>query len=276
VSDEDRTATAIIPSVVRATGWRDGAFGAGLVLVFLPGAALVLFAKKLADTPIIGLPVLAIFGVMILFGALAMVATLFARLGLSNTAEALALPSGSVRAAIALALVVLFALISVMLYQSMAQHANTDDLIGLSDAERAKVIDVQAARLVSVTQNVCPDNTPPEAKCVTTYTVKLRGSQPPEAVDLAKQLLTLIGTLVASVVSYYFAARANEAVTKAAIGMLKDPKKPDDPTPPDSSPPDPNAVPAQAADDHTDGCNVPIENATDDADLPPATGGVAS
>lgn len=58
-------------------------------------------------------------GIMMLFGSMALTATLFARLGLSNKYEALALPVGSIRAAIALSLIVLFAIIAIMLFQSL-------------------------------------------------------------------------------------------------------------------------------------------------------------
>ena len=124
MSDLDKlVAPAPMSNTVRArmknaTG---GAFGAGLALVVLPSAALIMFVATLEKHSMVGLPILAIFGIMILFGALALISTVFARLDLSAPAEALALPPGSIRAAIALALIVLFALISVMLYQSLSQ-----------------------------------------------------------------------------------------------------------------------------------------------------------
>src|SRR5262249_19221235 len=91
-----------------------GAIGAGLVLVVLPCVAIRAGAGRMGGIPLVGLPILAIFGIMILFGALALVATLFARLNLSDPRQALGLPKGSIRAAIALALVVLFAIIAIM------------------------------------------------------------------------------------------------------------------------------------------------------------------
>ena len=95
-----------------------GAFGAGLVLVLLPTIALFYIFEEADKLPSVGLPILAIFGIMILFGSVSLVSTLFARLKLSDKSQALALPEGSIRAAIALALIVLFAIISIMLYQS--------------------------------------------------------------------------------------------------------------------------------------------------------------
>ena len=105
-----------------------GAFGAGLVLIVLPCAALYFGIKDISAEPIVGLPILAVFGIMILFGALALISTLFARLYLSDASQALALPEGSIRAAIALALIVLFAIISIMLYQSMSKPYEITDL----------------------------------------------------------------------------------------------------------------------------------------------------
>src|SRR3954465_3810570 len=85
-----------------------GAVGAGLALVVLPCTALYFGIDRMFEMPTVGLPILAIFGIMILFGALALISTLFARLDLSDSTQAFGLPEGSIRAAIALSLIVLF------------------------------------------------------------------------------------------------------------------------------------------------------------------------
>ena len=141
-----------------------GAFGAGFVLVVLPGVALVVFLPWFDDKPSIGLPIVAVFGIMILFGAMALVSTLFARLQLDNKLEALALPAGSVRAFIALALIVLFALISVMLFESFGQPYKIENLSEESKAALVKeptnhvsaVIPVCAAASASSTATPAP------------------------------------------------------------------------------------------------------------------------
>jgi hypothetical protein len=278
----------------RATG---GAFGAGLVLIVLPSVALVCGLKQFAESPSVGLPVLAIFGIMILFGALALISTLFARLGLSSLNDALALPPGSIRAAIALALIVLFALIAVMLYESLEK---TYKIENLGEADKLALLKEPANRVTAVIARDCaalereaqqsqqldaararpsgnvhvPLNcTPNELR----YTVHLRVAPGVESTDLAKQLLILIGTLMTSVTSFYFASRAAEATTKTALSALANPASSKDGNLPDAATDTPDSVNEADApgDTHVDGCNVPIESATADADLPPARGGVA-
>ncbi len=68
----------------------------------------------------VSLPLLAIAGVVALIGALALVAIGFALMSMSDKTQALGLPSGSVRAVIALSLVVLFAILSVFLFSSLS------------------------------------------------------------------------------------------------------------------------------------------------------------
>lgn len=72
------------------------------------------------------LPVLVVIGVMALFATLALVAVTFAVAGLTDPKQALGLPEGSVRAAIALSLIVIFAITSIYLYSSIAKgNANS-------------------------------------------------------------------------------------------------------------------------------------------------------
>ena len=91
--------------------------------------------------------------------------------------------------------------------------------------------------------------------------------------------MILIGTLMTSVVSFYFASRAGEANTKNIIAALtgsplvtskSDALKPGDPGGGGATV---NNV--SEGEDHLDGCNVPVASPTADQDLPPAKGGVA-
>jgi len=299
----------LLPSspLQRAKDTTSGAFGAGLVLVVLPSLALVFGARQFDKHPVVGLPILAIFGIMILFGALALISTLFARLQLEDRAEALALPPGSVRAAIALALIVLFALISVMLYQTLE---NTYKIEGLSEAEKVALVKEPANRVTAVIPRPCPPGSPPAvahpaasasasgalsapataaiASPVCTagqfiYTVHLRQAPSSESTDLAKQLLILIGTLMTSVTSFYFASRAAEATTKTAFAAVAGTTDPSSTThattgaltKPIGSGADPSGA-STPGEDHVDGCDAVIDDPTPDEDLPPARGGVAS
>lgn len=249
------------------------AFGAGIALVVAPGVALFFGVDRFASQATMGLPVLAIFGIMMLFGALSLVATLFQRLNLTDPQQALALPAGSIRAAIALSLIVLFAIISIMLYRSMSEPYKVK---GLSLSERKALVDKAAERIMASIEEPCavaPAATAsgaqdaqadPAAACAAEdqrFTVHLRPPAAQESTDLAKQLLILVGTLMTSVTSFYFAARNAGSAPAQAAG----------PQPQREGP----AAPPDGGDLHADGCDVDITDPTPDEALPAASGGVA-
>lgn len=161
-----------------------------------------------------------------------------------------------------------------MLYQSLTRPY---ELGGLSFAQKDAVLKEQHAVVLAIQAGKClppagtPASNPAPDDCAREdreYTVHLR--QPPgaESSDLAKQLLVLIGTLMTSVTSFYFASRSNEAATKTMLSALETATTPSK---------DKALVPAAGAmvqEDCEDGCDAPIENPTDDVDLPPAKGAV--
>jgi hypothetical protein len=275
----------------RVTG---DAFGLGLALVVLPSMALYFGVERFAPSATISLPLTAIFGIMILFGALALVGTLYARLNLADPGQALGLPAGSMRAFMALSLIVLFAIISIMVYRSMMEPFR---VTGLTLAEREAMVLKIGDRMIGIVEEgcvarpaaaasgaapglpACPD---PDRR----FTLVLRPPPDPASTDLAKQLLILVGTLMTSVTSFYFAARGTAAATGAqppppeATPAPVAPAAAADagPAPTASPSPLPGAVPALQATDpeaHADGCNVDVTEATPDEALPPARGGVA-
>ena len=257
----------------------EGAVGAGLALVVLPSVALFFGMDKLSANPMVGLPILAIFGIMILIGTLALTSTLFQRLGLANPSEALALPTGSVRAAIALALVVLFAIIAIMLFQSLADpQRNIIRLEGLKQADFDAMSKEPRNRILSVQPGAClataataPAGSPPSS-C---YTVELMQGTSQDAIDVAKQLLTLIGTLMTSVTSFYFASRVT-ATPKPGGGTGATTATTPTTTPPVTGAASAISTPlAQGHGESEDGCDAEISNPTPDEELPPAKGGVA-
>jgi hypothetical protein len=145
----------------------------------------------------IGLPVLAIAGVVLLLATLALVSVAFSVFGLDDKSQALALPEGSIRAVIALSLIVLFAVLSVYLYGSLSD-ARINSVAGLNAAQKANFIAALAREQVVA---VTPDSGDGP------FTVYFRDRNPASE-DFAKQLLVLIGTLVTSVASFYFGTRA--------------------------------------------------------------------
>ena len=289
-SGDDKPRAPVPPQ----TGPLGGAVGAGLALVVLPSIALFMLSllgrmQNESMPPTLVLAMVAIFGIMILLGALALVSTLFARLRLADATQAMGLPAGSIRAFIALALVVLFALISVMLYQCVNQTYRIDDL---TETDRAALVKDSTNHVTAVIPHACSStDKPPCTPNGTTYSVFVRVTPGSDATDLAKQLLILIGTLMTSVTSFYFASRAGDSATKTAIDALAThlTGKPPGASQPGAATGTPGARkpdgdPAASAtgsngaaeDDHPDGCSVSVQTPTEDKDLPAATGGVAS
>jgi TRAP-type C4-dicarboxylate transport system permease small subunit len=247
----------------------DGAVGAGLVLIVLPCVAVYFGVDRLFEHPIFGLPIIAIFGIMMLFGALALVASLFAGMGLSDPQQALGLPDGSIRAAIALSLIVLFAIISIMLYQSISKpyeiahvsKAAVDVLVKDTTSNHVVAV-IPECHTEATDCTSCTASTEPCPQML--YTVDVLQPQGREATDLAKQLLILIGTLMTSVTSFYFASRSGPSTVIQTTGTA--PNQPSSPSPLPSSDVDPAA--------NVDGCNVQPTSETKDEELPAATGGV--
>jgi hypothetical protein len=195
----------------------------GIGAVGLVGALLFAFLKliELSTSSFTGasLSLLAIGGVIVLILLLTVVATIFSVLGLTDKTQAMGLPEGSIRAVIALSLIVLFAILSVFLYQGVS-IGNVSTIENLSDADRAQFIkdhpsalDLQA--VLSKDKDGRPftntDGTPKNL-----YTVTYRNANP-TGDDFAKQMLVLLGTLMTAITSFYLGA--GTAVSAAAAAQ---------------------------------------------------------
>jgi len=157
-----------------------------------------LFQNQEGDA--VRLPVLAIGGVIALLVVIALVAGAYTLFNLANPAEALGLPEGSVRAIIALSLIVLFAILTIYLYSDVS-HPEVCALAGLSQDELGKFLTSAHGQQVIATVNTAQPGSPAQ------YTVYYQNISAAGG-DFAKQLLVMIGTLMTSVTSFYFAAKS--------------------------------------------------------------------
>lgn len=173
-----------------------------LLLVALLVLAGWLLSKDVFSSEV-RLPLLAIAGVIALIAALSFVSLAFAALDLSDKTQALALPEGSIRAVIALTLVVLFAIIGVFLYSSLSD-GKLEIVTGLSATE-VESLRTSAAVEVALVRSTADGSA----------TVYYRAIHNPASEDFAKQLLTMIGTLVTSVASFYFGSRSTISAQNA-------------------------------------------------------------
>ncbi|MGA3174178.1 MAG: IPT/TIG domain-containing protein [Syntrophorhabdales bacterium] len=185
-----------------------------LVLIGLSCAVSVLLVKvcTIHSGSEFKLPLLAIGGVVLLLLVLAIVSMLFGVSGLSDKTQALALPEGSIRAVIALSLVVLFAILSVFLFDSLSVRP-VRTVSALTETEKNEFLKNNR----TATDIFVKEEGAGKAK---KFTVSYKDNASQPADDLAKQLLTMIGTLLTAMVSFYFGTRA-VASTSQAAGSLK-------------------------------------------------------
>ena len=231
-----------------ATGWGLYAMFAGC------GAGCGVASAQPPMAANMQLPLLTITGVLALLVALALIAAAFSLLDLSNNTEALGLPAGSIRAVLALALVLIFAILTIFFYSDMAAPPKKDlsAISGLTAAQAKALgstvkvvyekpeqgptdpkvdtkVDTKAdskaepktAPTKAQNSSTKPAATAKEApkaepKNEPTYTVYFREPRNPAAEDFAKQVLVLIGTLVTSVTSFYFGSKGVTVTASAS------------------------------------------------------------
>jgi hypothetical protein len=157
----------------------------------------------------IGLPILSIAGVLLLLGTLALVAVAFVGFDLQDRTQALGLPEGSIRAVIALSLILLFAILAIYLFNAISTR-DTMMLSGLTRAERDSfVAELPKDRIIGIAPVA------PAADGEATYDISLLVPRDPATDGFAKELLILLGTLVTSIASFYFGTKATAGATGA-------------------------------------------------------------
>lgn len=171
-----------------------------LLWIFLAILALVVFTYALSNS-FYGMPEIQMGGAIVLsVGTLALllfiVASGFKALNLADKDQALGLPQGSVRALIALFLIVIFAVFSLYVYRTTAT-GNTRFLRGVSLEEKNAVLSHLTPLQVTDVG---------EGK----FDVLFQEKVSEDGIKLAQQLVTGVLTLVTAVASFYFGSRAAE------------------------------------------------------------------
>lgn len=151
--------------------------------------------------PEILLPLLAIAGVASLLACLTIVAVALAALNLANPREALGLPRGSVRALIALSLVLIFVITAMHLY-GQVRSPPTTKMIGITQEQLA---DIPSQEIISSNASEAGENLFDVERMV-----RNEASE-----DFAQQILTTVSTLVVAVAGFYFGSRSVEAARRA-------------------------------------------------------------
>jgi len=174
-----------------------------LVLAVLLVAGLALSPAILPKTAEVQVGMVIVVAVSALITLVFIMAAGFQALGLATERQALGLPQGSVRAMIALFLILIFVILSLYLFTTVAEDkgGTTSTFEGLTTAQ-----------VVALGFNV-EEIKPNEAG---TFDGKIRHGLPTEGRQLAQQLVTILGTLAAAVSAFYFGT-TSVAGARAAI-----------------------------------------------------------
>ncbi|HEU0082589.1 MAG TPA: hypothetical protein VFQ87_06910 [Bradyrhizobium sp.] len=199
-----------------------GAVFLGFGAIFAVGLLVGVFWLLIKLIPKDGsgsLALLAIGGVVVLILLLTAVAIVFQILGLTNAGQAMGLPEGSIRAVIALSLIVLFAILSVFLYTGVSTGSR-HVIERLTDTDRMQFIrdhttaqDIQSDLLKGADGKPLKTDDGKE----NLYNVSYRSANPTSD-DFAKQMLVLLGTLMTAVTSFYLGAGTATSAAKAGAG----------------------------------------------------------
>lgn len=157
------------------------------------------------------MPVIAVIGVFELIGTMVIVVVLFRYVGLASPDQALGLPDGSVRAFLALSLLVLFGILTVFLFDSLADGTVERHITGLPADYTKETFskDHPLATNVMLVPILAADK-----KTTVSNDIYWQEPRDPSSTDFAKTLLTLMGTLMTAVISFYFGANTvSSAVT---------------------------------------------------------------
>lgn len=206
-------ATTVAEKNQRATGIT---VAVGLITVVFFFSLLL----SLKDSVQLSNPIWFIGMLVILAASLALIAMVFRWLGLAAPAEAFGLPAGSVRTLLATGVMVLFAVFGL---QTLAvntglaeQPMGSAAFAGNAAELQAEVERYRKLGLAAVVESV-------DEKGAKLRLHRLPATKSAEVVDIEKQIITALITLVTSVVSFYFGSRTAEA-TRDGSGSAKLPE----------------------------------------------------
>jgi hypothetical protein len=169
----------------------------GLALVAVPGGY---------HTPEIGLTILLVTGLTGLVTLLVLAVVIFRALGISDSTRAFGLPEGTIRAMLAIGLILIFSMVSVFLYYQSKQV----DSSKIESITEEQLAGIPASQIISISTN--SDNS-------SRYDVIIKLDNQVSN-DIAKTLLTTVGTLAVAVAGFYFGTQS----VAAARGAMNSPE----------------------------------------------------
>lgn len=201
--------------VDRPTSWAVAwlVLGFAAIVASLVGAVLVF--KQVHFLPEeVALPLLIVACVTVLILALATAAIIFRRLGLANRVHAMGLPEGSIRAIIALLLVLIFAVVAVFLIANADRHGSRV-IERITQAQANEYAASEVFSRVTMPSDIYGED--PSGDPWIRLTLR---SAPSPSAEMSQQLLTTLGTLVVAIASFYFGSQVVQSAR--ASGLPRD------------------------------------------------------
>lgn len=183
------------------------------VIAVVVGLGLAGFLEEGAQTTS-SLVLLMLGGVVALILVLGGLASAYAAMNLSDHSHALALPKGSIRAVLALSLVVIFVGVSAFLFLGLSAPQETTQIKELSKVTEDQLKNIPGEFLVLKIprKDAAGKDETVGGKQLYDATIFIRGFTEASA-DLAKQIFTTIATVLVTVIGFYFGSRAAAAPT---------------------------------------------------------------
>lgn len=183
-----------------------GNFLAFLLFTLVCGSLAYLFLFVLAKSPEIVLMVLLVISVIALVLTLSLAAFTFKTLDLSDETQALGLPEGSIRAVIALSLILIFMISSLFLFQQVNTHENGITIY--KGITQEQLNDIPKGEIAYIQRNGTVGNE-------TLFDAGRIVERSKASEDIAKQIITTVSTLVVAVAGFYFGSKTAAAPSRA-------------------------------------------------------------
>ncbi|MFZ1274189.1 MAG: hypothetical protein WBB51_08880 [Candidatus Microthrix parvicella] len=185
--------------------------GSGVtILVFIAPALAVAALWNLRESNMyLAAPLQIVLGSVAFLGSILAIVVVFARLGLYDASKALGLPSGTVRALIALILLIIFVIFSNVVFGNLASSGRETSFNYLSTEQ------VAALPGPVIKRNADPG---PDGEFGTAddgFSGTYRASPNSDAVALGGQIVTALITLVTAISAFYFGSGSLESAAKA-------------------------------------------------------------
>jgi hypothetical protein len=176
--------------------------GFGLIIIFLP--------LRTNLDPELMMGILIVFSIATLMTVLFLLAAGFSSMNLTDPKQALGLPEGSIRAMIALVLIMVFILFGIFLFRKVGLPSSTY----LGQVKNMSDLRTDSAKRPVIFSTMSEKDSTGKEYNNNRYDVWVSTEVNDEGKRLAQQLITTVGTLVVSIASFYFGSTISSGAAK--------------------------------------------------------------